>query len=82
VQLAEPVQGACKVSEFCGKTRRQGVSPHFTEGLQKRFAIELLVGVGLSEVAEAVVVPAPAGGYWAIVVAEGGAEVFRMPELP
>ncbi len=80
--LIEPAADAHRVVEFWEEATRRGGMSYVTEGLPKRVAVELLVGVGLSEVAEAIMGPAPAGGYWAIVVAAGGAEVFPMPELP
>jgi hypothetical protein len=80
--LIEPAADAPRVVEFWEEAARRGKMSYVTEGLPKRVAVELLVGVGLSAVAEAIMGPAPAGGYWAIVVAAGGAEVFPMPDLP
>jgi hypothetical protein len=80
--LIEPAADAPRVVEVREEARRRGMSSYVTEGLPKRVAVELLVGVGPSGVAEAIKVPAHAGGYWAIVVTAGGADAFPMPELP
>jgi hypothetical protein len=80
--LVVPVEGAHKVAEYCEEARRRGTTTYVTEGMPKKVAVRLLAGVGLSEVAAAILAPAPAGGYWAIVVAAGGAGVFPMPALP
>jgi hypothetical protein len=62
-----------------GRVRDQ--TPYLTWGLPTAIAVKDLA-VELPELADAIVAFVPDGGYWAVVLAAGGASMFPMPELP